>query len=1306
MSMIDKLNILGVRSFDNTRSETIAFSKPLTLIVGTNGSGKTTIIECLKYVTTGLLPPNSGSGAFVHDPKLCNEREVMAQIRLSFKNTSGASVVCTRNLQLTVKKNTRQFKTLEGTILLRKDGEKHSMSSRVAEMNTMMPQFLGVSKAVLDNVIFCHQEESLWPLATPADLKKRFDEIFEAMKYTKAIENIKVMSKEYKTQLLVLKKEEEYAHVAKKKGKEMEKRSEKMNAEIEELRKQHDDFADRIKQAGRNAEAAWQKVEAAGAIVGKLEGKRIERRTKEESVQSLRENLVEKDEPDDELERMVSEYEAHVEQFENELKSQKAKYHEFDAEVKQGRSRVVAKERECGAYEAEATRYKSQVQSRDQLVKDTARSLSIRGYDADLTNERVGDFIDRVARMAKDQEAMLERSRRDTSEELQSEQSKLSDYNQNETAERSRKESARQTIAANDRKIDGLQRDSNAISVDEGSKAALDASEKEVVHRLAMHKDTISKANFDEQVRAAEIKLRELEESKEQLDAELVESTKQAGEVAQLDHVQKELKKSEVSLETMSGAHSERIDAMVGQGWTVETLGGDFQRAVAEQASQVAEAERQRDGVSRELDQVDFQHRAAKKDLDTKKESIKHAEAKIKEALEGGEPSDYNEALRKLEADRDELRSATEKFTMLIRYFDECIKCAQVDKTACRTCNRKFGNNTEIQNAVEFMRKERKKAEQQLQNAPSELKETEQELQAVKAAYPDYETWERVKGRELPKAMEKEKELRERRVALNEQLESKDESAKECVRAKKDVEALSDTIQRITNLSIDIADRRRQIDDLMAKQQAGNMLRSPEQIQDESKKVVEEMKAARSTYNRIRDERDKVRAKLNSLELELRDVKAKLSSAEYQLKEKASYDRQIQDLKRMNVEQRETIKACDQKIQEIRPKKDQIQAKYDDIARRGAAKDREQQAELTRLTNCVNKLKLANQEIATYIAKGGDRQIENARREITSLQKEVASKEKEQQKTVSEVKKLEDQLRNQAETKRQITDNQRYRRDLRQLEQVRAEIAELETHNAEEEKRRYEQEGSKWQLQRNKLSAEQATVTGAVKSKDEALGQLLADYDTEYKDSARKYKEAHVKVEATKACVEDLSRYGGALDKAIMRYHSLKMEEINRIIEELWSQTYQGTDVDTILIRSESETAGKNNKSYNYRVCMVKSEAEMDMRGRCSAGQKVLASIIIRLALAEVFGTNCGIIALDEPTTNLDQDNIRALAESLGNIIKARRQQKNFQLIVITHDEEFLRYMGCSDYADTYWRVSRNNAQKSVIERQNIADVL
>lgn len=44
--------------------------------------------------------------------------------------------------------------------------------------------------------------------------------------------------------------------------------------------------------------------------------------------------------------------------------------------------------------------------------------------------------------------------------------------------------------------------------------------------------------------------------------------------------------------------------------------------------------------------------------------------------------------------------------------------------------------------------------------------------------------------------------------------------------------------------------------------------------------------------------------------------------------------------------------------------------------------------------------------------------------------------------------------------------------------------------------------------------------------------------------------------------------------------------------------------------------ARSGSRSYNYRVVMRKGDVPLDMRGRCSAGQRILASIVIRLALA------------------------------------------------------------------------------------------
>jgi DNA repair protein RAD50 len=71
MCTVEKLLIKGVRSFSPHNQVALEFEKPLSLIVGHNGAGKTTVIECLKQATTGSMPPNAKNGqSFVHDPQV------------------------------------------------------------------------------------------------------------------------------------------------------------------------------------------------------------------------------------------------------------------------------------------------------------------------------------------------------------------------------------------------------------------------------------------------------------------------------------------------------------------------------------------------------------------------------------------------------------------------------------------------------------------------------------------------------------------------------------------------------------------------------------------------------------------------------------------------------------------------------------------------------------------------------------------------------------------------------------------------------------------------------------------------------------------------------------------------------------------------------------------------------------------------------------------------------------------------------------------------------------------------------------
>ena len=121
-----------------------------------------------------------------------------ASVRLRFRNRAGKQMVVQRLVQLSSTRTGLKFNYLDGVIrtLRAEDNQVVSCGYKCSELDRQVPELLGVSAAVLDNVIFCHQEDSNWPLMEPLVLKKKFDDIFESARYTKALVAIKSQSVE------------------------------------------------------------------------------------------------------------------------------------------------------------------------------------------------------------------------------------------------------------------------------------------------------------------------------------------------------------------------------------------------------------------------------------------------------------------------------------------------------------------------------------------------------------------------------------------------------------------------------------------------------------------------------------------------------------------------------------------------------------------------------------------------------------------------------------------------------------------------------------------------------------------------------------------------------------------------------------------------------------------------------------------------------------------------------------------------------------------------------------------------------
>ncbi|KAI9805880.1 MAG: hypothetical protein M1825_000494 [Sarcosagium campestre] len=1260
-----------------------------------------TIIECLKYATTGDLPPNSKGGAFIHDPKLCGEKEVLAQVKLSFKGNSGSKMVVTRSLQLTVKKTTRQQKTLEGNLLVIKDGERTALSSRVAELDQMMPQYLGVSRAVLDSVIFCHQDESLWPMSEPSVLKKRFDEIFEALKYTKAIDNIKVLRKKQAEELGKHKLLEQQYKIDKERADRAERQSRALADEIEALRFETTNLKHDLERITKESDKLWSQASEFEQIVANLKAKREKVRDKKESVDELSQHIEHLDRSDESISSELENYEERMSGLQAEIQSWSEQLQHFNELLDEARRKLQVKLTETGKYEAERSQHERQLQRRVELIKGSARRHNIRGFDADLDDDAIRDFMAKVNKLSRDQNLNLERERRESRDRLQEVQATLNQLGERRSALSQTKDYAKQEIATNEEKVTSFQTEIDRLEMDETRQSSLQSAVDETNTNLVSAKQMFVSADWDQKIQSANAELRTYEDAGQALNTELINSTRQAGELAKAQFLQKELKDRQRSLESLTGTHGDKLGEVVGLNWRPMTLERDFQLEVDQKRKDLGKAEDERDVTSREFEQTEFRLNTKRDKLKEDRKTVKECEKRIRDGT-SEEPDGYPAYVSQLETDYEVLKSDVRNFTNLQAYFESGIKIA-TENSACRLCQRQFGSKKEQSQFVGRLKK--LISDQGLEKSEQELAEVEEELRAAKAMSSSYDSFIRLSNTEIPTTTREIQALESERDRVAARIETHDEAVKQQRDAQRELDMLSKTVQTISKYHEELISLEAQLKEISSSQQTGAIARPVDEIQSELESQGEKVRMAKSVVNRLNVDKDQARNRTNALELELRDAKTKLKDASYQLERKKDLESRVQDLREASVKQRATIQQAEAEMGTLSPKVDKSQAEYDVLEQRGLDREKVLQEEASRLLETLNQLRASEQEINLYLDKGGPEQVSKSQREVDTIKKELEKLEADQKQTSLRIDEAQKQHDKQNQVKRTLADNLRYRRDVKALEQLKTEIEELEAKNAEVDRDRFVAEANKMSVQHRKLSAEEASKMGAMKSKDDQLMKLLADWQTDYKDAAKNFKEAHIRVETTKAAVEDLRRYGSALDNAIMKYHGLKMEQINRIVDELWKKTYQGTDVDTVLIRSDNET-GVGNRSYNYRVCMVKQDAEMDMRGRCSAGQKVLASIIIRLALAECFGTNCGLIALDEPTTNLDRDNIRSLAESLHDIIRARQQQANFQLIVITHDEDFLRNMQCADFCDNYYRVTRDASQKSIIERQSIAEVV
>ncbi|KAG2155166.1 P-loop containing nucleoside triphosphate hydrolase protein [Suillus bovinus] len=1299
MASLDKLAIRGIRSFDDKQISVIEFFSPVTVIVGHNGSGKTTVIECLKYATTGDQPPNTRGGAFIHDPKMANEKEVKAQVKLRFHAANGTRMLVVRNLSVTVKKTGLTMKTLENILALadsniEKGGKRGAISTKCAEIDVEIPHLLGVSKSVLENVIFCHQEDSYWPLAEPSALKKKFDDIFEATRYSKALDSIKSLRKDRVADLKADKERLESLAKEKLHSDKLRGRISDLNATITGKQLQYEETKKQYEELVKNNARFYESATQFRQLYVKVENLQQKKEHYRQELSEAKETVQEVGGTDEELQERLSNFGQNIEKEKIARNRREVERQDLEDELAKTRRSHVELINEHGELAAEAKAHDRRISEREELIREISNKHNIKGYNhTPLEREKVVEFVSRLGDLQRRQRSEFDKlqtgrnSKNDEhSRKLRQLHTELESLRMQRGNTREQIKERQAAIAKAESSVDTMQGLASELRTLAG-----DIEEKKL--RLEKIKADIQSGNFDERLNAKAAKARNMEDQRDTLNTELRGLSLQAESRARLDLKRAEMRSKTSDTKNILELCNVKFRKLIGRDARAETMERDIDRASREKDEELAEAEAEAATANKELQQAETTLSHAKSEMKSKRDELKKLEKKLKDEIEGGISLETAITLAEEELNlrKEECKAGVSQV------YEQILKAGQAKKR-CTACNRDLHHN-EMAGFEKYLKEQIKNhSPEAVEVQKAEVTQWENELKHLRALMPVFTTKERIRTVELPA-------LEGQIKALDEDLPSNIEKAEQAAQGltdlKKDIREIASLKQSASTVSRNQNETERlksDIKKLETELTATGTAKTGDDVQRELDVLSNEIRSNERERQTLMTQRDHENQLLRTNENDLHAMEKKENTLSNQIRDKDMMEERIVTMNNEIATLRTKLQELDLKISEAQAPIDMLEQEHQEAMVDLDAKIRETQRSVQELNTNVDKLDNLNKIVERYIRdKRAHLLIECADR-IEQFEQDIKDLVTNIENARDAIAKIDREISESGSLMANLHGNIRIRKLARDIAATQAEIDSCDMEGAAKAKRNFEDRYQVEKQRETEMQSKYAHIGGEISSHQEQLKMTERDL-RDFKDINKRYTDQLVKVKMSDMANNDLEKYAKALDNAIMKYHGLKMEEVNDTMRHLWNKTYQGTDIDGIKIRSDVE-GGASKRSYNYRVVMTKDQVEMDMRGRCSAGQKMLASIIIRLALSDSFGQNCGILALDEPTNALDVENIDALAESLVDIINERKNHANFQLIIITHDENFLRKLGQAEVMEYYWRVSRDSRQKSVIERQ------
>ncbi|XP_052207378.1 DNA repair protein RAD50 isoform X2 [Diospyros lotus] len=1145
MSTVDKMLIKGIRSFDPENKNVITFFRPLTLIVGPNGAGKTTIIESLKLACTGELPPNARSGhSFIHDPKVAGETETKGQIKLRFKTAAGKDVVCIRSFQLTQKASKMEYKAIESVLqtINPHSGEKVCLSYRCADMDREIPALMGVSKAILENVIFVHQDEANWPLQDPSTLKKKFDDIFSATRYTKALEVIKKLHKEQAQEIKTYKLKLEHLQTLKDAAYKLRESISQDHEKTEALKSQMQELERNIQNMDAKIHHTELTLKDLRKLQEQISTKTAERSTLFKEQQKQYAALAEENEDtDEELKEWKTKFEERIALLESKISKLEREMNDTDTKSSFLKQTINDYIWEISKLLTEAEAHVSLKNERDSIIQKLFSRHNLGSLPSvPFSNEVALNLTNRIKSRLTYLEKDLEDKKKSNELELKVALDRYMGANDRWKDIEAQKQAKIEIKSGILKRIEEKEneRDSFELQISNVNLVHIDEREKNMRVEVERKTKQLAEREFESNIRqkqgeiyAIEQRIKALNREKDIMAADSEDRVKLSLKKAELENLKNKHKK-------IMGECKDRVRGVLKGRLPPDK---DLKKEVAQALrahviefddlnSKSREAEKEVNMLQMKIQEVNSNLTKLHKDKDSRKRFIESKLQSLNQQFSGIDF--YPQVLDSAKEKRDVQKSKYNIADGMRQMFDPFERVARAHHI-CPCCERPFSAEEEDN----FVKKQRVKAASSAEHMKVLAVESSsadsffQQLDKLRVVYEEYAKI----GREtIPLA---EKNLNE----LNEELDQKSQALDDVlgvlaqIKADKDsVEALMQPVETVDRLYQEIHALQKQVDDLEYKLDfRGQGVKSMEDIQLELNNLQSTKDSLHNDLEKLRDEQRYMENDLSSIQIRwhtTREEKVKAANTLRDVKKaEEELDRLAEEKSQVELDEKHLAES----LGPLSKEKEKLLSDYNDLKVKLNCEYEEQaevrrnyQQEIETLIRVTSKIKEYND------SRKGER-LKELQEKQTLSESQLQSCDVRKQEILAELNKSKDLMRNQDQLRRNIEDNLNYRKTKAEVDELTHEIESLE------EKilkiggvSTIESDLVKLSQERERLLSELNRCHGTMSVYQSNISKNKVDLkQAQYKEIDKRYFDQLILLKTTEMANKDLDRYYNALDK-------------------------------------------------------------------------------------------------------------------------------------------------------------------------------